>query len=68
VDPFVKLARVPRRPPWTDVLVAGALLAWALTEALAASGPARGPVRRVPGVRTAPRAHQAGTAPQEAGV
>jgi len=39
VDPFVKLARVPRRPPWTDVMVAGALLAWALTEALVASGP-----------------------------
>ena len=39
VDPFVKLTRVPRRPPWIDVLVAGALLAWALTEALVASGP-----------------------------
>jgi hypothetical protein len=39
VDPFVKLARVPRRPPWIDVLIAGALLAWALIEALVASGP-----------------------------
>jgi signal transduction histidine kinase len=39
VDPFVKLSRVPRRPPWIDVLVAGALLAWALTETLLESGP-----------------------------
>ena len=39
MDPFVKLTRVPRRPPWTDVLIAGALLAWALTETLLESGP-----------------------------
>jgi hypothetical protein len=24
VDPFVKLTRVPRRPPWIDVFIAGA--------------------------------------------
>jgi signal transduction histidine kinase len=39
VDPFVKLTRVPRRPPWIDVFIAGALLAWALTEAVLDRGP-----------------------------
>jgi hypothetical protein len=39
VDPFAKLARVPRRPPRSDVLAAGALLVWALLEALLNSGP-----------------------------
>ncbi len=39
VDPFVKLTRVPRRPPWIDVFIAGALLAWALTEAFLDRGP-----------------------------
>jgi signal transduction histidine kinase len=39
VDPFVKLTRVPRRPPRIDLLIAGALLAWALTEAFLDRGP-----------------------------
>jgi hypothetical protein len=39
VDPFVKLTRVPRRPPLIDLLIAGALLAWALLDAFLARGP-----------------------------
>jgi signal transduction histidine kinase len=39
VDPFVKLTRVPRRPPLIDLLIAGALLAWALIEAFLDRGP-----------------------------
>jgi signal transduction histidine kinase len=39
VDPFVELTRVPRRPPRIDVIVAGALLVWALIEALVDDGP-----------------------------
>jgi signal transduction histidine kinase len=39
VDPALKLARVPRRPPRVDFVIAGALLAWALLEAFVAEGP-----------------------------
>jgi signal transduction histidine kinase len=39
VDPFAKLASVPRRPPRADALAAGALLVWALLEAFLSSGP-----------------------------
>ena len=39
VDPFAKLARVPQRPPRSDLLAAGALLVWALLEALLNGGP-----------------------------
>jgi len=39
VDPLAKLARVPSRPPRADVLAAGALLVWALLDALLSSGP-----------------------------
>ena len=39
MDPFVKLARVPNRPPRVDILVAGGLLAWALLEAFVDRGP-----------------------------
>jgi signal transduction histidine kinase len=39
VDPFVKLTRVPRRPPRVDLIVAGALLVWALVEAFVDRGP-----------------------------
>ncbi len=39
MDPLVKLARVPSRPPRADVLAAGGLLVWALLEALLSKGP-----------------------------
>jgi signal transduction histidine kinase len=39
VDPAVKLAQVPRRPPLSDLVAAGALAAWALVEAFVANGP-----------------------------
>ena len=39
MDPVVKLARVPRRPPVIDVLIAAGLLSWALIEAFGAQGP-----------------------------
>jgi signal transduction histidine kinase len=39
MDPFVKLARVPERPPRVDILVAAALLVWALLEAFVDPGP-----------------------------
>jgi signal transduction histidine kinase len=39
MDPVVKLARVPDRPPRVDILVAGGLLMWALTEAFVDHGP-----------------------------
>ena len=42
MDPFVKLARVPNRPPRVDILVAAGLLVWALLEAFLAHG--RGPL------------------------
>jgi signal transduction histidine kinase len=39
MDPLVRLARVPNRPPRVDILVAGALLVWALLEAFLDPGP-----------------------------
>jgi signal transduction histidine kinase len=42
VDPVVELARVPRRPSRADLLIAAALLVWALLEAILSRGP--GPV------------------------
>jgi signal transduction histidine kinase len=39
VDPLVKLARVPRRPPRVDILIAAGLFVWALLGALLNSGP-----------------------------
>lgn len=39
MDPFVKLARVPQRPPRVDILVAAGLLVWALLEAFVDPGP-----------------------------
>jgi signal transduction histidine kinase len=39
MEPAVKLARVPDRPPRVDILVAGALLVWALLEAFLDRGP-----------------------------
>jgi signal transduction histidine kinase len=39
VDPLLKLARVPRRPPRVDILIAAALLIWALLGALLNNGP-----------------------------
>ena len=39
MDPFVKLARVPNRPPRVDILVAAGLLLWALLEAFIDPGP-----------------------------
>src|SRR6516225_9633649 len=39
MDPFVKLARVPKRPPRVDILVAAGLLLWALLEAFIDPGP-----------------------------
>jgi signal transduction histidine kinase len=39
MDPFVKLARVPNRPPRVDIVVAAGLLLWALLEAFIDPGP-----------------------------
>jgi signal transduction histidine kinase len=39
MDPLVKLARVPDRPPRVDILVAAGLLVWALLEAFVDHGP-----------------------------
>ena len=39
MDPFVKLAGVPQRPPRVDILVAAGLLVWALAEAFVDPGP-----------------------------
>src|SRR5690242_1104886 len=39
MDPAIALAQVRRRPPISDLAVAGTILAWALLEALLASGP-----------------------------
>jgi len=39
MDPLVKLARVPNRPPRVDILVAAGLLVWALLEAFLDHGP-----------------------------
>ena len=39
VPPIVQLARVPRRIPRVDLVIAGGLLVWAVLEALFADGP-----------------------------
>ena len=39
MDPIVRLAQVPRRPPRSDLAVVGALAAWGLLEAVLGSGP-----------------------------
>ena len=39
MDPLVKLARVPDRPPRADIVVAAGLLVWALIEAFVDPGP-----------------------------
>jgi signal transduction histidine kinase len=49
VDPAVQLARVPSRPPPSDLLIAGALTVWALLEAFLVTGPGSVPVRIVAG-------------------
>jgi signal transduction histidine kinase len=46
MDAALSLARIPRRrPPASDVLVAGAILVWAVVEALVATGPGTRPAR-----------------------
>jgi signal transduction histidine kinase len=45
VDPFLKLARVPSRPPRSDLLLAGVLAVWAVLEALFVEGPGSTPER-----------------------
>jgi signal transduction histidine kinase len=39
MDPLVKLAQVPRRPPRSDIVAVGALGAWGLLEAVLGTGP-----------------------------
>jgi signal transduction histidine kinase len=39
MDPIVKLAQVPRRPPRSDVVVVGALACWGILEAIFGTGP-----------------------------
>jgi len=39
MEPIVRLAEVPRRPPRSDLAVAAALAAWGLLEAVLGSGP-----------------------------
>src|SRR5690348_242242 len=39
MDPALRLARIPRRPPRVDVLIAGGLLVWGLLEAVLNPGP-----------------------------
>jgi len=50
VDPAVQLARVPRRPPASDLAIAGGLSVWAILEAFFAEGPGTVPVRIVAGL------------------
>jgi signal transduction histidine kinase len=45
VDPIAHLARVPRRPTRSDVLLAGGLAAWALADAFFSRGPGSTPAR-----------------------
>jgi signal transduction histidine kinase len=49
MDPAVQLARVPSRPPLSDLLIAGALSAWAVLEAFFVSGSGSVPVRILAG-------------------
>jgi signal transduction histidine kinase len=50
MDPAVQLARVPRRPPASDLAIAGALSLWAILEAFFAEGPGTVPLRIVAGL------------------
>ena len=45
VDPLVRLARIPRRPPRSDLLLAGALALWGVLEAVLGTGPGTTPER-----------------------
>jgi len=45
MDPALALARIPSRPPRSDLALAAALLAWGLLEALLAEGPGSTPWR-----------------------
>jgi signal transduction histidine kinase len=45
MDPAVRLARVPRGIPRTDVAIAAGLLVWAVLEAFLSEGPGSTPVR-----------------------
>jgi signal transduction histidine kinase len=49
VDPAVQLARVPRRPPPSDIALVAALSLWAILEAFFVEGPGSVPVRIVAG-------------------
>jgi signal transduction histidine kinase len=49
MDPAVHIARVPSRPPLSDLLIAGALSAWAVLEAFFASGSGTVPLRILAG-------------------
>jgi signal transduction histidine kinase len=49
VDPAVQIARVPARPPLSDVLIAGALTVWAVLEAFFVSGSGSVPMRILAG-------------------
>ncbi|HEX8104330.1 MAG TPA: histidine kinase [Solirubrobacteraceae bacterium] len=50
MDPLVRLARVPSRPPRVDLLLAGALLLWASLEAAFVAGPGPGWARALTAV------------------
>jgi signal transduction histidine kinase len=49
VDPVVQIARVPSRPPLSDLLIAGALTLWAVLEVFFVSGSGSVPVRILAG-------------------
>jgi signal transduction histidine kinase len=49
VDPVVQIARVPSRPPLSDLLIAGALTAWAVLEVFFVSGSGPVPLRILAG-------------------
>jgi len=49
VDPFQRLARVPKRPPPADLVIAAALSAWAIAEAFTVAGPGSIPMRILAG-------------------
>jgi signal transduction histidine kinase len=49
VDPALQIARVPSRPPRSDLLIAGALTVWAVLEAFFASGSGSVPMRILAG-------------------
>jgi signal transduction histidine kinase len=45
MDPLVRLARQPNRPPVSDFVAAGVILVWAMLEAVVATGPGSTPAR-----------------------